>query len=277
MAKVNKKCSDITYVYDLPLKSVRGLPLRVIAFSDNPQKHEKGEPEFKYVANMHGNEVVGREMLVELMVQLCDAYLSSNQNVMDLIQSTRIHLLPTMNPDGWDLAAEHDFKRNKNLYKDVADMLENRGVTHWMMGRANANDVDLNRNFPDLDVWEYKYQSEGKEKFDHLVVESAQEINNKHVDCVNKTFQPETLAVAKWIEKNPFVLSANLHGGDFVVNYPYDDSKSHKTSYSATPDDDLFKDIAYTFAYYHANMTDMERKPCDMVGDGFHDGITNGA
>ena len=56
-----------------------------------------------------------------------------------------------------------------------------------MNGRANGNNVDLNRNFPDLDVWEYKYRGQGKEKFDHLVMESSQEINNKHVDCVNNT------------------------------------------------------------------------------------------
>lgn len=275
--QVSKKCPDITYVYDLPLKSTKGLPLRVIAFSDNPHKHEFGEPEFKYVGNMHGNEVVGREMMIELMVQLCDAYLASNQNVMNLIQSTRIHLLPTMNPDGWDIAVNTEFEQFKGVFSSISEMLEKQGVTNWMAGRANGNNIDLNRNFPDLDVWEYKYKNEGKEKFDHLVMESNTEVNTKHLDCQNKTFQPETLTVSQWILQNPFVLSANFHGGDLVVNYPYDDSKTHQTAYSGTPDDDLFRDIAYTFAYYHANMTDPERKKCDMIGDKFQDGITNGA
>ena len=159
--QVNKKCPNITHVYDLELKSVKGLPLRVIAFSDSPSVHEFGEPEFKYVGNMHGNEVIGREILIELMIQLCDSYLAGQPNVMDLIQTTRIHLLPSMNPDGWDIAVENEFKRVKNVFGSVADMLKSRGVKHWMHGRANAKSIDLNRNFPDLDQYEYKYQSEG--------------------------------------------------------------------------------------------------------------------
>jgi hypothetical protein len=189
--QVNKKCSQITHVYDLALKSANGVPLRVIAFSDNPAVHEQGEPEFKYVGNMHGNEVVGREMMLELMTQLCDAYLEKNENVVNLIESTRIHLLTTMNPDGWDIAVQNEFynlnKTKPNQFGSVEEMLKERGVQDWFTGRQNANGVDLNRNFPDLDIYEYKYTSEGKNRFDHLVKEASKEINEKHLDCQNKT------------------------------------------------------------------------------------------
>ncbi len=47
--------------------------------------------------------------------------------------------------------------------------------------------------------------------------------------------------MSNWIVNNPFVLSANFHGGDLVVNYPYDDSNNHQTKYAPTPDDELFK------------------------------------
>jgi carboxypeptidase E len=242
---VHKKCPTITHVYDLAFKSVNGQPLRVIAFSDNPEVHEHGEPEFKYVGNMHGNEVVGREMLLELMTQMCDAFNDGNENVNKLIMETRIHILVTMNPDGWDTAVNNEFTsintKNPHKFSTKSEMLKEQGVTDWMNGRANSNNVDLNRNFPDLDKYEYKYLSKNVDIFDHLSKEATFEINKVYKDCQQQEYQPETLTVINWINSIPFVLSSNLHGGDLVVNYPYDDSDNHVTKYSASPDDPLFK------------------------------------
>ena len=168
--EISRRCSDITYVYDLALKTTPGQPLRVLVFSDKAHEHELLEPEFKYVANMHGNEVVGRELLLELAEQLCDAYLSRNDDVVRLVHATRIHLMPTMNPDGWDIAVQNEFRSlPANAFPSIKDMLRERGCQDWMAGRHNGNDIDLNRNFPDLDEYEYKYVSEKKAKFDHLI------------------------------------------------------------------------------------------------------------
>ena len=64
------------------------------------------EPEFKYVANMHGNEVLGRELLLGLAHYLCDQFKSGDKEIEKLLGETRIHLLPSLNPDGWQLATD---------------------------------------------------------------------------------------------------------------------------------------------------------------------------
>ena len=57
-----------------------------------------------------------------------------------------------------------------------------------------------------------------------------------------------------WINDIPFVLSANLHGGSLVANYPYDDNVELKDKYSRSPDDDIFRHLALAYATNHATM-----------------------
>ena len=62
MKKIKEKCSSITSIYSIG-KSVNGTNMFAMIFSDNPLVHEDGEPEFKYIANMHGDEPLGRYLL----------------------------------------------------------------------------------------------------------------------------------------------------------------------------------------------------------------------
>jgi len=89
--------------------------------------------EFKYVANMHGDEIVGRELMVKLIEDLAKNY-GVDERITRLLNTVQIYIMPSMNPDG----AAH--------------------VT-----RANANGVDLNRSFPDYTTDDHQNNSDHRE------------------------------------------------------------------------------------------------------------------
>lgn len=192
MEKINKKFPLITKFYTFG-KSVKGENLYAMIISDNPSVHEQGEPEFKYVANIHGDEVLGRELLINLIEYLCENY-GHNDLITSLIDATRIHIVPTANPDGYARTRINHFE-----------------------GRLNENKVDLNRNFPSP----YK---------------------------ANEKIQPETQAIIELSKYIPFVLSANLHSGALVVNFPYDDNKNSRNINSPSPDDPVFIMISKSYS-----------------------------
>ena len=233
----HKKYPKITKLGSIG-KSVQGRELWYMQITDNPGTIEDGEPMFKYVGNMHGDEVISRQVLIYLIQFLCDSY-ATNSRVKQLVDSTNIFILPSMNPDGFELAKEGS----------CGYMYE---PSQGRSGRNNANNIDLNRNFPD--------QFKDWNSFE-----------------LSKA-QPETRNVMRWIYKNPFVLSANLHGGSIVASYPYDSNKQMRGKiYSKAPDDAFFRHLALTYAKKHPVMKTGKPNCPHSDGESFPNGITNGA
>lgn len=98
--------------------SVEGRELWAVKITDNPDQQEL-EPEVRFVAAIHGDEVVGVEMLLRFMDQLT-RYYGRSRRVTALVDSTELWFIPMWNPDGNDAGS-----------------------------RYNANGYDLNRVFPD--------------------------------------------------------------------------------------------------------------------------------
>ena len=57
--QVSSVYSNLTALYSIG-KSVQGREMWVMVVSRSPYEHMVGKPNVKYVANMHGNEAVGR-------------------------------------------------------------------------------------------------------------------------------------------------------------------------------------------------------------------------
>ncbi|MED6254122.1 hypothetical protein ATANTOWER_016691 [Ataeniobius toweri] len=212
-------------------RSVEGRELWVMRISVEPDKDTPGKPKFKYVGNMHGDETVSRQVLVYLVEYLLTKY-GEEARITELVSSTDIYIMPSMNPDGFEKSKEGDCDGDYG-------------------GRNNANNLDLNRSFPD--------------QFDGTTVKP---------DDI-----PEVMAVIKWIKEEKFVLSGNLHGGTVVASYPFDDSVSHQRQghYSQSEDDNLFRYLALVYSLNHPVMKTGQPNCPDTPEETFKDGITNGA
>lgn len=106
----------------------------------------------------------------------------------------------------------------------------------------------------------------------------------------------EVRAIIAWMEKIPFVLGANLNGGERLVSYPYDKAREPSSEQmlaaamaaargddeeeweaQETPDHAMFRWLAIAFASAHLTMTEPYRGGCQAQDYTSSLGIINGA
>lgn len=121
MVQIQRKFPQLVQLIEIG-RSVQGRPLMVARMTapDAIKTQRRKKPEFKYIANMHGDEIAGRELMIRFMRDLAQGY-GSDPRITKLLEQTDIYIMPSMNPDG---AAARS--------------------------RFNANGADLNRSFPDF-------------------------------------------------------------------------------------------------------------------------------
>ena len=87
-------------------RSVRGQPLVGLRLSQGVrQERLLLKPMVRLLANLHGNEALGRELLLHLARHLLAGY-SQEERIRRILDQTDISLLPSINPDGYDRATE---------------------------------------------------------------------------------------------------------------------------------------------------------------------------
>lgn len=122
---------NVAEIYSIG-QSTQGREQWVIKLTTNvSDKRPLGKPKFWYIGNLHGNEPVGRQLLLYVIEHFINNY-ENNAELRDILDSTELHLMPAANPDGFEKAVEGDCLG-----------------TGQEAGFSNANGVDLNINFPD--------------------------------------------------------------------------------------------------------------------------------
>ena len=169
-----------------------------VKISDNISRDEQ-EPKLMLTSSMHGDEITGFPMMLTLIDYILKVYHNDKhpdyKRIKHLVDNTEIWINPNANPDGTYYGS-----RNNTSVANAR--------------RGNANNVDLNRNYPD----------------------------NKHgAHPDDNTYQIETLHFIELAEKNQFVLSANLHGGEELINYPFDNTYADEYIH---PDSNWFEQIS---------------------------------
>ena len=149
-----------------------GHRLLALKISSNVNVHQD-KPQFLYTSTMHADETAGYIGMLDLADYLLSNY-GTNARLTSLVNNIEIWINPLANPDG--------------CYKG-GDNTVNGAV------RYNANNVDLNRNYPDPQA-------------------------GQHPD--GNAWQPETVAFMHFADSLNLTMSANFHGGSEVVNYPWD-------------------------------------------------------
>ncbi len=199
-------------------------------------------PRVKLVGNMHGNEPVGRELLLYFARHILESP-STDEESNFVLDNVDLHILPTMNPDGF--ARGEEGKCSGGSY---------------FAGRLNEGRKDLNRDFPDFFEWR-RLREDGAYKEKHLY----------------DGRQKETKLLMQWILSGNFVLSANFHDGAVLVNYPWDNYHGDRSRSGVfrTPDHQEFYMVSTAYSLTHPGMPNTT-VACEQWGH-FEDGITNGA
>ncbi|XP_058127239.1 carboxypeptidase M-like isoform X1 [Anopheles coustani] len=229
---------NLTALYSIG-KSAQGRDLWVLVVSASPYEHMLGKPDVKYIGNIHGNEAVGRELLLHLIQYLVSSY-SSDPYIKWLLDNTRIHILPSLNPDGYAASKE--------------------GTCDGGQGRYNSRGFDLNRNFPDY----FKQNN----KRSQPETEAVKDWISKIQFVLSGSLHGGALVVSYPYDNTPNAKICRSSSTCAVFH-------SYMSQPSLTPDDDVFKHLSLTYANNHGKMS--RGVACKTASPSFENGITNGA
>ena len=142
-------------------------PLLYLKISDNVGLDEV-EPEFRYISSIHGDEVVGYDLMIRLIQLLTSSY-GTDTRITNLVDNTEIWINPMANPDGYVLQQRYNsagIDLNRNFPMPTGEEhpdgeswgVENVAFMNWARGRNFVQSINyhggaLVMNYP----WDYTY------------------------------------------------------------------------------------------------------------------------
>jgi len=202
-----------------------GREILIVQISDNVGQKED-EPSFLYTSSMHGDELAGYILSLRLIDYILNGY-GNDQRLTDLIDGIDIWINPLANPDG---AYYHIPPPWMNLPPGDTNEID-------YPKRYNANNIDLNRNYADPE-------------------------DGPHPD--GNAYQDETNIFLGLADTINFTISANMHGGVEVCNYPWD------TWSNLAADDSWWQYVSHEYA------DACQANSSNGYFNYLNDGITNG-
>ena len=175
-----RKYLKITYLHRIGNSSNAKLPYEFVITGSNPNQHELLKPEFKYVANSIANDLISKEMLLLLIKHILESY-GKNKEITDLVDTTRIHFLLSLDPEG--------FEREYAEWK-----LENSSLPP-----KKKKVCDQNETLDSIDL-----------KFPDLITPDTPKSKNGN-----------NLNLMEWNENENFLLSGTLYDGQLLARIPY--------------------------------------------------------
>ena len=178
-----------------------------------------GKPKFLYTSTMHGDEVTGMILMLRLIDEFCT---STDTRITNILNNVDLFIFPCTNPDGTYYGGNNSVSGAR---------------------RANGNNIDLNRHFPDFD-------------------------DGAHPDGASY-YQDEAQWMMDLAQQYLFTMGANYHGGAEVMNYPWD------TYQPLHPDDAWWQYVSREYAQLCQAVSSNYMTTADSSGD-TPSGITNG-
>ena len=155
----------------------------------------KGEDVTMFEAGIHAVETASPLFITNFMVDLVNKYENGDGDTIKLLNSHKIVVLPSANPDGYETAMwGKDALNNQNLY--IAKEADKESLEYI---KTNANGVDLNRNFPSqtaglyYNMYDLHYTVSLDKSIDRLSYYPGDTLGS----------EPETRAIIYW--QNKFV------------------------------------------------------------------------